>query len=223
MIVDCRDLEHALASDDPSLREAMRLHSQTCSACRAEIERDNALSAAARTLHRDWDTPRLWRQASARMSAEDQLGSERASRWHVSRFFTAWQPAAAAVVVIALASATWLGWRALKTSGPSSGSGAAARLLSEEALTEIERSEAQYVRSIDELTRLAAPKLEMPDSPLLLNLRDRLHEIDAAIAEYRDEIARNRFNAHLRRQLLWIYQEKRRTLEQVQESSTDAI
>jgi hypothetical protein len=63
----------------------------------------------------------------------------------------------------------------------------------------------------------------MPDSPLLLNLRDRLQAIDAAIAEYRAEIARNRFNAHLRRQLLWIYQEKRRTLEQVQESSTDAI
>ena len=223
MIVDCRDLEHALASDDPSLREAMRLHSQSCSACRAELELDEALSVAARTLHRDWDTPRLWRQTSAQMRADDRLGSERTSRWRVSRFFWTWQPAAAALVVIALASASWLGWRALRTSGASSSSGAAARLLSEEALTEIERSEAQYIRSIDELTRLAAPKLEMPDSPLLLNLRDRLQAIDAAIAEYRAEIARNRFNAHLRRQLLWIYQEKRRTLEQVQESSTDAI
>jgi len=63
----------------------------------------------------------------------------------------------------------------------------------------------------------------MPDSPLLVNLRERLEVIDAAIAEYRAEIARNRFNAHLRQQLLWIYQEKRRTLEQVQEYTPDAL
>jgi hypothetical protein len=37
------------------------------------------------------------------------------------------------------------------------------------------------------------------------------------------EIDRNRFNAHLRQQLLWIYQEKRRTLEQVQESDRNAL
>jgi len=46
--------------------------------------------------------------------------------------------------------------------------------------------------------------------------------IDAAIDECRTEIDRNRFNAHLREQLLWIYQEKRRTLEQVQESNGHA-
>jgi hypothetical protein len=63
----------------------------------------------------------------------------------------------------------------------------------------------------------------MPDSPLLVNLRERLEILDATITEYRAEIARNRFNAHLRRQLLWIYQEKRRTLEQVQEHAPDAL
>ena len=91
------------------------------------------------------------------------------------------------------------------------------------ALAAIERSEQQYMRAIDDLTRLAAPRLDMPDSPLLVNLRERLEVIDAAIAEYRAEIARNRFNAHLRQQLLWIYQEKRRTLEQVQEYTPDAL
>ena len=96
-------------------------------------------------------------------------------------------------------------------------------LLTEDALGAIERSELQYTRAIDDLTRLAAPRLDMPDSPLLVNLRERLEVIDAAIAEYRAEIARNRFNAHLRQQLLWIYQEKRRTLEQVQEYTPDAL
>jgi len=97
------------------------------------------------------------------------------------------------------------------------------RLLNEEALAAIEASEAKYVQAIDELTKLAAPRLDMPDSPLLANLQERLTAIDAAIAEYRAEIERNRFNAHLRQQLLWIYQEKRRTLEQIQEYEPDAL
>ena len=129
----------------------------------------------------------------------------------------------AAAAAIVLASSSWLAWRSLQPAGSPPDSEAATRLLSEEALTDIERSEAQYVQAIDELTRIAAPKLEMPDSPFVVNLRERLHTIDTAIADVRTEIARNRFNAHLRRQLLWIYQEKRRTLELIQESSTDAI
>jgi hypothetical protein len=56
-----------------------------------------------------------------------------------------------------------------------------------------------------------------PSSPLAANLRERLLVIDAAIADCRAEIERNRFNAHLRRQLLSIYQEKRQTLEQILE------
>jgi hypothetical protein len=39
--------------------------------------------------------------------------------------------------------------------------------------------------------------------------------IDAAIVECRANIERNRFNAHLRRELISIYQEKQRTLEDV--------
>ena len=39
----------------------------------------------------------------------------------------------------------------------------------------------------------------------------------AAIAESRAQIEQNPFNAQLRRQLLYIYQEKRRTLEQIQD------
>jgi hypothetical protein len=86
----------------------------------------------------------------------------------------------------------------------------------------IDRAESQYVHAIDELTRLTRPKLDMPDSPLVVNLRERLKTIDAAIDEYRKEIEANRFNAHLRQQLLWIYQEKRRTLEEVQETDRHA-
>jgi hypothetical protein len=134
--------------------------------------------------------------------------------------------AAAAVIAVTLAPSSWLGWRWFMLA-PKVDEGARQQqreqLLTEDALAAIEASEAKYVEAIDELTRLTAPRLNMPDSPLLVNLQERLAIIDAAIAEYRAEIASNRFNAHLRRQLLWVYQEKRRTLEQIQEYAPDAL
>ena len=203
---------------------------------REQDVRDEELFAAAQSLHREWDSPRLWPSIAAGMRAHDQvaeaglqarLGNVQ-TRLNVNGLWQGrWQAlAAAAVIAITLGPTSWLGWRWFML-GPKPDRAALEerrqRLLSEDALAAIERSEAQYTQAIDELTRLAAPRLDMPDSPLLVNLRDRLEAIDTAIAEYRAEIARNRFNAHLRRQLLWIYQEKRRTLEQIQEYAPDAL
>ena len=191
-------------------------------------ERDDELSAIARSLHREWDSPRLWSSIAAGILAHElaiEAGLERRSR---APFWNGrWQAlAAAAVIAITLAPTSWLGWRWFMLEprpDPATAEQRRQALLTEDALGAIERSELQYTRAIDDLTRLAAPRLDMPDSPLLVNLRERLEVIDAAIAEYRAEIARNRFNAHLRQQLLWIYQEKRRTLEQVQEYTPDAL
>ena len=191
-------------------------------------ERDDELSAIARSLHREWDSPRLWSSIAAGILAHElaiEAGLERRSR---APFWNGrWQAlAAAAVIAITLAPTSWLGWRWFMLGprpDPATAEQRRQALLTEDALAAIERSEQQYTRAIDDLTRLAAPRLDMPDSPLLVNLRERLEVIDAAIAEYRAEIARNRFNAHLRQQLLWIYQEKRRTLEQVQEYTPDAL
>jgi hypothetical protein len=195
---------------------------------REQEQRDEELSAAARALHREWDSPGLWPSIAKGIDAIEI----RERSQPLPRTFGRWQAlAAAAVVAVTLAPTSWLGWRWFML-GPPSGSTAPdaatvessrQRLLSEDALAAIERSEAKYIQAIDELTRVVAPRLDMPDSPLLVNLRERLEIIDAAITEYRAEIDRNRFNAHLRRQLLWIYQEKRRTLEQIQEYAPDAL
>ncbi len=175
-------------------------------------ERDE-LSAAARTLHREWDTPHLWPAIAA--SLEGEAASGRAEgRWH-----TRWERlAAAAVLVAALGSLIWFGQRLWIGDAPPPD----AALLSEAALDEIERAEASYAGAIESLARAAAPAVERAGSPLLANLRERLVVIDAAIAECRAEIDRNRFNAHLRRHLLTIYQEKRRTLEQILELEQNA-
>ena len=182
---------------------------------------DESLSAAARSLHEEWDSPGLWPAIAARLRDEERASTTRRPWYATSAGM--WRLAAAAALLITLSSATWIMWSRLEPSKPSSNTAATdERLLTDEAVAEIDRAESQYVRAIDELTKLAKPKLEKADSPLIVNLRERLMTIDAAIDEYRMEIDRNPFNAHLRQQLLWIYQEKRRTLEQVQESNGHA-
>lgn len=130
--------------------------------------------------------------------------------------------AVAALVVLSLGATGWLLWR---TGDPATvvNVDREERLLSEQAFKEVERSEEQYMRAIEDLSRLVAPKLDMPDSALLIALRDRLRTIDAAIAESRAQIEQNPFNAQLRRQLLYIYQEKRLTLQQIQDHDDPAL
>jgi hypothetical protein len=179
-----------------------------------QSDEDDNLRAAARSLHKEWDSPNLW-------PAIDE-----ALRTPVvpSRRWGRPQLAAAAALVLTIGGAGWMLWRALPAAGPAVDTADAQdRLLSDEAYAEVERSEAQYTRALDELSRVVAPKLEMPDSELLLSLRERLKTIDAAIEESRMQIDRNPFNAQLRRQLLYIYQEKRQTLEQIQEHNDTAL
>jgi antitoxin component HigA of HigAB toxin-antitoxin module len=165
---------------------------------------DATLRAAARGLHHEWDSPQLWPRIENGMRRSDSP----VRRWAGL--------AAAALVVVSLGATGWLLWRG---SAPSTVADVdrEERLLSEQAFKDVERSEEQYTRAIEELSRLVAPKLDMPESALLIALRDRLQTIDTAIAESRAQIEQNPFNAQLRRQLLYIYQEKRRTLEQIQD------
>ena len=190
---------------------------------------DEQLSRVARSLHREWDTPGLWPRIADRLREDDDASPVRRTpettrlRWRYPSS-PVWRLAAAAAVLLTLGSVTWLAWpRVDRTPAPGDVAATEERLLTDEAVAEIERAEAQYVRAIDELSRITKPKLETASSPLIVSLRERLMTIDAAIDEYQMEIDRNRFNAHLRQQLLWIYQEKRRTLEQVQESDRNAL
>ena len=184
---------------------------------------DEALSAAARSLHEEWESPALWPAITARLREEEGAAARR-PWWQLPSPLT-WRLAAAAAIVLVASTAAWVIWRSVEQPERSTREVAAPdeRLLTDEAVAAIDRSEEQYVKAIDELTRLTRPKLDMPDSPLIVSLRERLRAIDGAIAEYRKEIDKNRFNAHLRQQLLWIYQEKRRTLQQVQESDGHAL
>lgn len=173
---------------------------------------DDELSAAAQTLHREWESPHLWPAIAAEIRASERTAAPVARYRYGSSF--AW--AAAALLVFAT-TATLMLTRDHVSREAAQEADSTERLLSDEALASLEDAEARYVAAIEALAAKAAPAVGMPTTPLAANLRERLLVIDAAIADCRAEIERNRFNAHLRRQLLSIYQEKRRTLEQILE------
>jgi hypothetical protein len=176
---------------------------------------DEEISQAARGLRREWDSPHLWPRIQAALSAEAARAERR--REHV-RVIARFALATAAVLVLGI-GALW------NVRAPQSGAPAEAhrRLLTERALEEVERAEGDYVRSIEALSRVAESKVEEADSPLMMSYREKLLLLDSAIAECRTGIGRNRFNARLRQELLSLYQEKQRTLQQVMKEDTDAL
>jgi hypothetical protein len=203
MTFRCGDLERALDDEDPGLLLAARAHARTCDACRDELQRADDLAAAARSLHREWRNDELWPAIAAKLEP----------RRSVRHSLFTWQALAAAAVILVAVAASFMVFGGRPAADD--------RLLSDAALSEIERAEAQYIKAIDALADRALARTDS-ESPLMTNLRERLFVIDAAIANCRTEIERNRFNTHLRRQLLSIYQEKRRTLEQILEQETNA-
>jgi len=177
---------------------------------------DDEISRAARELHREWDSPELWPRIQAALAAE----AARAERRRGLRVRT-WLSLAAAAAVVVLGLSVLLRVRAPGEGVPAAG--AERRLLTDKALREVERTENDYVRSIDELSRVAEPKVEEAGSPLMMSYREKLLLLDSAIAECRARIDRNRFNARLRRELLSLYQEKQHTLQQVMKEDADAL
>lgn len=174
---------------------------------------DDELTKAAKTLHREWESPELWPAIAKAIAEEDASPHRPAARYRT------WIPWAAAAAIVIATTVTLLVLRdgLVRDTPIAQPARASERLLSDEALADLEQAETRYIAAIEALATKVAPAANAPASPLEANLRERLLVIDSAIAECRAEIERNRFNAHLRRQLLTIYQEKRQTLEQILE------
>lgn len=173
---------------------------------------DDELSAAARRLHREWESPELWPAIAAEIAGIDRAERNAAMRRRQ------WQTlaAAAALVLAVTASVLVIRERAARVGETTSPAAHASEWsLSDAALSDVERAEARYVAAIEVLARKVSARSQTTASPVLAHLRERLLVIDIAIEDCRGEIERNRYNTHLRRQLLSMYQEKRRTLEQI--------
>ncbi|MFI5174376.1 MAG: hypothetical protein ACHQKY_05935 [Terriglobia bacterium] len=236
--IECSDLDYILRQQEPELMEALAVHAQHCLSCREELDRWDEISAVATSLRKSWDSPHLWLKIRDNLVAESRVAQTR-SKWGfraISQIFVENWQAAAALAALVLISTFSVGllWRHPQTPAPTfqQRSGVIApkpfseeaplsegipspqkRLLTEQALTEIERTEAAYIHSLDRLAQQVQPELQSPTSQLMMNYREKLLLIDSAIAECRAHIEMNPYNAHLRRELLAMYQEKHRTLQ----------
>lgn len=216
MKIECKDLERVLREQEPSSLEALARHAESCAGCARELRLWNEISVAARHMQKSWDSPSLWpriqqalvqSQAAAREPRVGSLG------WLWGSFARNWQVAAAALALLVITASG--AWMLLHNPGPAVEPDTAKRLLNEQAVGEVEAAEAAYIKSLEKLSALAGPRIEHPTTPLMVSYREKLLLLDAAIAECRANIDQNRWNAHLRQELLEIYQQKQRTLQDI--------
>jgi hypothetical protein len=126
-----------------------------------------------------------------------------------------WIPAAALIALFGIATAGLWVFRNAGSRDPLSSHWRTTKdpLLTDRAVEEVETAEKAYLASIEKLSRLAEPRLAGATSPVLVNYREKLDVLDSAIADLKSSIDQNRWNTHLRRELLTVYQEKQRTLQ----------
>ncbi len=212
MRFECGDLERALANAD--LMPEAREHLKTCAGCRREYRLWSDIPNAARELHQNWETPDLWPSIRRAMEAEAPPQVPWWRHWATDDW-KLWGVAAVILIAVGLPLQTWQRQpqRAAANAKQSAVTTADRDFLTEQALQEVEQSEAAYRLSIEKLSRLAKPRLEQAKAPAIVNAKEKLRLLDAAIADTRSNIALNRFNVSLQRTLAGLYSEKQETLQ----------
>jgi len=215
MNVTCEDRDRIFEDGTAAEWAALEGHAANCASCAEELRSWKSLSLAAAELRDYTESPALWLRIDHSLTKEAaaiRAGRERLS-WRplFSNLSLSWQTAAAtAFVAVLMISAGWL----LRPNKPPIQQGS---LLKSKALTEVEHAESAYVQAIDKLAADAKPQLDNPATPLMGNYREKLLVLDSAIEDLRAQTRQNPSNAHLRYELLAMYQEKQRTLEEILE------
>ena len=214
MKFECGDLERALAN--PDLMPEAREHLKDCPSCRQEFRLWTDISSAARELHEEWETPELWPQIREKLEAEPKP-KPAVGRWQDWRVWAAAAAAIVIAVVVPLVLQRHFSNQANSGQTPAFAANSAKDrdFLTEQALVDVEKTEAAYRKSIDQLAHLAAPKLEDGASASSVNAREKLLMLDAAISDTRSNVASNRFNVHLQTTLAELYREKQQTLKEL--------
>lgn len=213
MNVTCKDRERIFEDGTAAEWAALEAHAAACATCAEEIRAWRSLSVAATELRDYSPSPELWSRIERALSEGDARKAGR--RWFsfLPNISLRWQTAlAGAFVLILTASLAWI------FRGPVDAPGKQDPLLKSAALKEVESAESAYEKAIDKLAAEAKPQLDTPATPLLASYHEKLLVLDSAIADLRAQAGLNPSNAQLRYQLLAMYQEKQRTLEEVLEA-----
>jgi anti-sigma factor RsiW len=220
--INCNDRDRILENGTPAEWAALEAHSATCPACAEELRAWKALSAAAAELRDYSDSPSLWPRIQGALVQEAASNQGRANRWawlHLgSGMILGWQVAAAAALVLLLSIASvWVYTHNRSDVGRARPDVASSPLLKSPALAEVERTQSAYEQAIDKLAAEAKSQIENPATPLQESYREKLLVLDSAIEDLRAQAGLNPSNAHLRQQLLAMYQEKQQTLQDILE------
>jgi hypothetical protein len=217
MNITCQERERIFLDGTPEEWAALEVHAETCTQCGEELRAWKNLSVAAQEMREEAESPVLWSRIETSLKEQAAVGAKTDPFWRRLKSWTplslGWQTALAGALVLALAvsGAYIYVHRGVESTNDS------ASLLKSPALREVEKSEHVYEQAIEHLEAEAKPQLANGDSPLVASYREKLMVLDGAIDELRAQAGENPSNAHLRRQLLAMYQEKQQTLQDVLE------
>jgi hypothetical protein len=217
MNIGCNDRERVFLDGSREEWAALEQHANTCAVCAEELGAWKVLSAAAGEMRDYQESPTLWARIESSLRQQQAAPVSRKSFWRARGFWRrvspAWQSALVGAMVVALAISG--GYLYTHRTAPAVDRGN--KLLKTSALAEVERTEREYLSAIDKLAADAGPQLAA-DTPLMASYREKLLVLDSAIADLRVQAGENPSNAHLRYQLLAMYQEKQQTLQDVLET-----
>jgi hypothetical protein len=207
MTINCQTLDDLLFDASPLAMETAETHAGGCAACAERLAEWQEISATARSMKHEWQNEMLWPRIERSLRAERR----RPSPW-------LWQIAAAIAITVALGATMAYSLRSQNQDAAFD-----RRLLRVSSLDRVDAAEKEHVAAIRQLEKLAGSRLEDAEQPLMVSYREKLMLLDDAIAECEQLIRNNRQNAHIRRQLLAMYTEKQRTLENVLQEDIDVV
>ena len=204
MNITCSQLDDLLFDASPLAMETAARHAEECPACAEKLAAWNEISETAPTLRVSWENDLLWPRIERALKSERRRPLKRV-----------WQYAAAVLLTVALGGTMAYSLREQNREATFD-----EKIIQISAMDEVERAERGHEQAISRLEDLAEAKLENDESPIIVSYKEKLMLLDDAIAEIQDNIDRNRQNAHLRKQLLAMYSEKQRTLQDVLREDT---
>jgi hypothetical protein len=195
MTINCERFDDLLYEGDAESLALAETHAAQCRSCREKLDAWNDISVTAKSMHVTWQNDMLWPRIQRSLKPTYQ-----------------WMRIAAAIIVtIGLSTGVFYAMH-IRTVHEKAFDQA---ILRTTALDDVERAEKAHVAAIDKLEKLAAPKLDEPQTPILVSYKEKLMLLDDAIAECQTNIDQNRHNAQVRKQLLAMYSEKQKTLQDV--------
>jgi hypothetical protein len=195
MTIPCSQLDNLLMEGDAYSMQLAREHARGCDACAKTLRDWDDISNTAQGLHTTWKNDMLWPRIERSLRNERRKGIG----WM-------WQIAAAVALFAVLGVVVFKANQLNRIDKV---------ILKQDAIDAATRAERDHIDAINRLEKLADDRLEDPQTPLLVSYKEKLMLLDDAIAECQTAIDQNRKNAHLHKQLLAIYTEKQRTLQDV--------